>query len=119
MNFEEVRAKATSEWEKIQHGSRPCVLIGAGTCGNSAGAVEVKKAVHEALSEHGIDAEVLDVGCIGMCYLEPMVDVVKPGKIIYELEGVPEETAKEAMRLASNKLSIRTRFITRQTREMR
>ena len=47
------------------------------------------------------------------------VDVVKPGKIIYELEGVPEETAKEAMRLASNKLSIRTRFITRQTRELR
>jgi large subunit ribosomal protein L16 len=47
------------------------------------------------------------------------VDVVKPGKIIYELEGVPEDTAKEAMRLASNKLTIRTRFITRQTRELR
>jgi len=47
------------------------------------------------------------------------VDVVKPGKVLYELEGVPEETAKEAMRLASNKLSIRTRFITRGTRELR
>ena len=47
------------------------------------------------------------------------VDVVKPGKIIYELEGVSEDTAKEAMRLASNKLTIRTRFITRQTRELR
>ena len=47
------------------------------------------------------------------------VDVVKPGKIIYELEGVPEELAKEAMRLAANKLSIRTRFITRNIRELR
>ena len=47
------------------------------------------------------------------------VDVVKPGKILYELEGVLEETAKEAMRLASNKLTIRTRFITRGTRELR
>jgi large subunit ribosomal protein L16 len=47
------------------------------------------------------------------------VDVVKPGKVLYELEGVPEETAKEAMRLASNKLSIRTRFITRGTEELR
>jgi large subunit ribosomal protein L16 len=47
------------------------------------------------------------------------VDVVKPGKILYELEGVPEPLAKEAMRLASNKLSIRTRFITRKIRELR
>ena len=47
------------------------------------------------------------------------VDVVKPGKILYELEGVPEDTAKEAMRLASNKLTIRTRFISRGTRELR
>lgn len=47
------------------------------------------------------------------------VDVVKPGKILYELEGVPEPVAKEAMRLAANKLSIRTRFITRDLRELR
>jgi len=47
------------------------------------------------------------------------VDVVKPGKILYELEGVPEDIAKEAMRLASNKLTIQTRFITRAARELR
>jgi large subunit ribosomal protein L16 len=47
------------------------------------------------------------------------VDVVKPGKILYELEGVSEPLAKEAMRLASNKLSIKTRFITRKIRELR
>ena len=47
------------------------------------------------------------------------VDVVKPGKILYELEGVPEPLAKEAMRLASNKLSIKTKFITRKIRELR
>ncbi|MGD9344739.1 MAG: 50S ribosomal protein L16 [Candidatus Aminicenantes bacterium] len=47
------------------------------------------------------------------------VDVVKPGKILYELEGVSEPLAKEAMRLASNKLSIKTRFITRNIGELR
>ncbi len=47
------------------------------------------------------------------------VDVIKPGKILYELEGVSESLAKEAMRLAANKLSIRTRFITRNIRELR
>lgn len=41
------------------------------------------------------------------------VDVVRRGRIIYELEGVSEEVAKEAMQLAQRKFSIRTRFVTR------
>lgn len=39
------------------------------------------------------------------------VTVVKPGKILYEMDGVSEEVAKEAMRLASHKLPMDTRFI--------
>jgi len=49
---------------------------------------------------------------------EYWVDVIRPGRIIYELEGVPEEEAKEAMRLASFKLPIRTRFVSRKSREL-
>ena len=41
------------------------------------------------------------------------VAVVKPGRIIFEISGVREEIAKEAVRLAGNKLPIATRFITR------
>ncbi len=41
------------------------------------------------------------------------IDVVKRGRIIYELEGVDEATAKEAMRLAQMKFPIKTRFISR------
>ena len=44
---------------------------------------------------------------------EDWVAVVKPGKILYEMEGVPEDTAKEAMRLAAHKLPIRTKFVGR------
>lgn len=47
------------------------------------------------------------------------VEVIKPGKIIYELEGVTESAAREAMRLAAHKLPIRTRFISRESRELR
>jgi len=47
------------------------------------------------------------------------VDVIKPGKILFELEGVTEDIAREAMRLAANKLPIKTRFISRGTREIR
>jgi large subunit ribosomal protein L16 len=42
------------------------------------------------------------------------VCVVKPGKILFEIEGVDVTTANEAMRLAGHKLSIKTRFIARQ-----
>jgi large subunit ribosomal protein L16 len=50
---------------------------------------------------------------------EYWVDVIKPGKIIYELEGVSESVAKEAMRLAAHKLTIRTRFVSREGRELK
>ncbi len=38
---------------------------------------------------------------------------IKPGKILYEMEGIPREVAMEALRLAARKLSIRTRFVER------
>jgi large subunit ribosomal protein L16 len=44
---------------------------------------------------------------------EEWVAVVRPSRILYELEGVPEEIAAAAMRLASQKFGIKTRFITR------
>lgn len=42
------------------------------------------------------------------------VAVVKPGRILFEIGGVPEPTAREAMRLAAFKLPIKTKFITRE-----
>ena len=44
------------------------------------------------------------------------VAVVKPGRILFEIIGVDEGEAREAMRLASHKLPIRTRFVARQAR---
>ena len=44
---------------------------------------------------------------------EYWVAVVKPGRIIYEMSGVTEATAKEAMRLASHKLPVATKFVKR------
>jgi large subunit ribosomal protein L16 len=49
---------------------------------------------------------------------EYWVAVVKPGRVLFEISGVPEQTAREAMRLASYKLPIKTKFITRETQEV-
>jgi large subunit ribosomal protein L16 len=44
---------------------------------------------------------------------EAWVAVVKPGRVLFEMEGVDEATAREAMRLAAHKLPVKTRFVTR------
>ena len=48
---------------------------------------------------------------------EYWVAVVKPGRILYEIEGVDENTARDAMRLAAQKLPIKTKFVTRADQE--
>jgi large subunit ribosomal protein L16 len=45
--------------------------------------------------------------------VEHWVSVVKPGRILYEMEGVTETQAREAMRLAGHKLALKTKFVTR------
>jgi len=48
---------------------------------------------------------------------EYWVAVVKPGRIVFEIAGVPEATAREAMRLAAFKLPFKTKFIVRDSKE--
>jgi len=49
---------------------------------------------------------------------EYWVAVVKPGRVMFEMDGVTEEVAKEAMRLAAHKLPIKTRFVKREEAEV-
>ena len=48
---------------------------------------------------------------------EGWVAVVKPGKVMFELAGVPEELAREALRLAGHKLPVKTKFVKREGAE--
>ena len=47
--------------------------------------------------------------------VEYWVAVVKPGRVMFEIAGVPEETAREALRLAANKLSVKSKFAKKET----
>ena len=49
--------------------------------------------------------------------LEGWVAVVKPGRVLFELEGVTPEIAQEAFRLAAHKLPMKTRFVSRKEQE--
>ena len=48
---------------------------------------------------------------------EYWVSVVKPGRVMFEIAGVPEETAREALRLASHKLPIKTKIVKKEAKE--
>ena len=50
--------------------------------------------------------------------LEYWVAVVKPGRVMFEIAGVPEETAREALRLAMNKLPNKTKFVARESEKV-
>jgi len=79
MDFNQRREIARAEWDTFEKTRVPRILIGAATCGQAAGANEVIKAIDDFLKESGIEAIMTRVGCIGMCYAEPLMDIVKPG----------------------------------------
>ncbi|MCX6251219.1 MAG: 4Fe-4S binding protein [Bacteroidetes bacterium] len=58
----------------------PVFFVGMGSCGIAAGARSVLEAINHYLSEHNILAEVIEVGCIGLCSEEPLLDIQLPGK---------------------------------------
>jgi NADH-quinone oxidoreductase subunit F len=78
MTFDEIRKQALAEWEALVHSPKPRILVGTGTCGRAAGALAVLEAIHKELARRNIEAIVTTVGCIGLCYAEPLVDIVKP-----------------------------------------
>jgi NADH-quinone oxidoreductase subunit F len=56
------------------------IILGMGTCGIAAGANEVAAAVRSEIEKHNLDAEIVNVGCIGMCHNEPLLDIQQPGQ---------------------------------------
>src|SRR4030042_4259336 len=85
MDFDKIQKRAVSEWQALQSSKKPRILVGAGTCGSAAGALDVLKAINEELKRQGIEAIVIQVGCMGLCFAEPMVGIIKPGRpqVIY------------------------------------
>ena len=72
---------------------RPVIFVGAGTCGLGAGAGKVLRALREHLREKQVEADVVEVGCVGLCSAEPLVDVQVPGRTRIAFKGVSEKTA--------------------------
>jgi len=73
----ELKSKKAVDLRQLQ--GKPLILVGAATCGRAAGALAVMQAIKDELAQLNIDATLMEVGCIGHCYAEPIVVIYKPG----------------------------------------
>ena len=78
-SFLEIGLEAGKRWQELTAGERPWIRIGTALCGEAAGAFEVAAAVEVALESQGVSATVSRVGCLGLCFAEPILDVQLPG----------------------------------------
>jgi len=80
VSFEEIKEKAILQWKTMQQSESIRILIGMGTCGRAAGAEDILDVLNQELAKRNIQTDILPVGCIGLCYAEPLIEVIKPGK---------------------------------------
>mgnify|MGYP001065410985 CR=1 FL=1 len=83
MTLEEIKDRAKSEWEALQNST--CILIGTATCGRACGALDTVDAFNNELAKRNIEVPVIQAGCMGLCYAEPLVVISKPEflRIVY------------------------------------
>lgn len=75
--YRELRRKAEADLARLAR--MPLIRVGMATCGKAAGASAVREAFKQELQKSGAEARVMDVGCMGHCYAEPLVIIDKPG----------------------------------------
>ena len=80
--------------------TRPVIYIGAGTCGFGAGAAKTIEQTEKFLTDNGIDAEVIRVGCIGFCSAEPLMDIQIPGKNRLSFQHVTGDKVEQVLNAA-------------------
>ncbi len=85
MTFSELQKDASADWDQFIDPSRARILIGTGTCGLAAGAGEILEVIRKYLSDNAIDATICEVGCLGLCYAEPLVELSREGapRVLY------------------------------------
>ncbi|MCU0602871.1 MAG: NADH-quinone oxidoreductase subunit NuoF [Desulfobacterales bacterium] len=98
MDYASLQARAEREWAWLQTLPQPLITIGMGTCGRASGAGEVMAAVRNALKSARVLARIMEVGCIGMCYAEPLMGVRKPGRPMIYYGGLTPEKAETILR---------------------
>jgi NADH-quinone oxidoreductase subunit F len=89
LTFEEIRKRAQAQWEALK--SSIHVLVGTATCGRAAGALDVIDAFKNDLARRSTNVPIIQVGCIGLCYAEPLVIISKPESLCIVYQNITPE----------------------------
>jgi len=95
MTYQQIREHANQfRHEKLNDGTTK-IFVGSATCGISVGALEVAQAFEKELKKHNLPGEIIKVGCLGICFAEPLVYIMKQGNptICYK-NLTPEDASK-------------------------
>jgi len=95
IDFTSYQKQAVKSWENLYSRDETIIKVGNATCGRSAGSLEVMEALKTELTNHGIENKIIEVGCIGLCYLEPVVSIRKPGETAVVYGKVTKEKVSE------------------------
>ncbi len=95
MRFEEIKQETRGKREVLRQSKNPLIFVGTATCGRSAGALDILEVFHRELESRNIDAEIIETGCLGLCYAEPIIGIVKPGRPNIWYRNVSPERARE------------------------
>lgn len=95
-HFDELKQKAKQEWDALKNSQMPLIFIGTATCGRSAGALDILEIFRKELKRQRLNCNIVETGCIGLCYAEPVISVKKPSAPAIFYGNV---TAKKAMEL--------------------
>jgi len=79
MIYGEIHRRSRKKWEALYSGEIIHILVGTATCGRAAGSMPVLEAFRREIDRLGGEAQVSEVGCMGLCSQEPLVVIVKPG----------------------------------------
>ncbi len=78
--YEELRTAAEEAWQPYLEPSRPLIKVGVTTCSRVVGAEETLAALRREIAAGKLEADVMETGCWGLCYAEPIVEVHHPGR---------------------------------------
>ncbi|MBU2483254.1 MAG: NADH-quinone oxidoreductase subunit F, partial [Proteobacteria bacterium] len=70
---------AAQQWRQLEESKTPVFFVGAATCGRAAGAIEVIERLKNEIKKRNLQAQVIEVGCLGPCSMEPILIVHKNG----------------------------------------
>ncbi len=93
-NLQELRTAAQTQWDQLKNSKIPLIYVGTASCGRAAGALSVLESIRKVIDEKQLAARIVEVGCIGPCYLEPLVDFQLPGRPRMSHANVTPEKAR-------------------------